>query len=46
MTETQSNLGDGAGGGRIQPVDLQESMKRSYIDYAMAVIVEIGRAHV
>ncbi|GAA3670190.1 DNA gyrase subunit A [Nocardioides ginsengisoli] len=42
MTETQSNLGEGAGGGRIQPVDLQESMKRSYIDYAMAVIV--GRA--
>ncbi len=42
MTETQSNLADGAGGGRIQPVDLQESMKRSYIDYAMAVIV--GRA--
>src|SRR5689334_10640625 len=29
-------------GGRVQPVDLQESMKRSYIDYAMAVIV--GRA--
>ncbi|MBU2695661.1 DNA gyrase subunit A [Pimelobacter sp. 30-1] len=42
MTETQSNLGDGAGGGRIEPIDLQESMKRSYIDYAMAVIV--GRA--
>lgn len=42
MTETQSNLGDGGGSGRIQPVDLQESMKRSYIDYAMAVIV--GRA--
>ncbi|MBM0123465.1 DNA gyrase subunit A [Pimelobacter simplex] len=42
MTETQSNLGDGAGGGRIEAVDLQESMKRSYIDYAMAVIV--GRA--
>ncbi len=42
MTETQSNLGDGTGGGRVQPVDLQESMKRSYIDYAMAVIV--GRA--
>ncbi len=42
MTETQSNLGDGDGGGRIEPVDLQESMKRSYIDYAMAVIV--GRA--
>jgi DNA gyrase subunit A len=42
VTETQSNLGDGGGVGRIQPVDLQESMKRSYIDYAMAVIV--GRA--
>ncbi|AIY15577.1 DNA gyrase subunit A [Pimelobacter simplex] len=42
MTETQSNLGDGDGGGRVQAVDLQESMKRSYIDYAMAVIV--GRA--
>lgn len=42
MTETQSNLGDGMGGGRVEPVDLQESMKRSYIDYAMAVIV--GRA--
>lgn len=41
MTETQSNLG-GGGGGRVEPVDLQESMKRSYIDYAMAVIV--GRA--
>ncbi|TYL55288.1 DNA gyrase subunit A [Nocardioides sp. BGMRC 2183] len=27
---------------RIRPIDLQESMKRSYIDYAMAVIV--GRA--
>ncbi|MBS44549.1 MAG: DNA gyrase subunit A [Nocardioides sp.] len=46
MTETQSNLGgdDGGpfGGGRVQDIDLQESMKRSYIDYAMAVIV--GRA--
>ncbi|KAB2813095.1 DNA gyrase subunit A [Pimelobacter simplex] len=42
MTETQSNLGDGDGGSRVQAVDLQESMKRSYIDYAMAVIV--GRA--
>jgi DNA gyrase subunit A len=42
VTETQSNLGDGTGGSRVQPVDLQESMKRSYIDYAMAVIV--GRA--
>jgi len=44
MTETPTeevNGGDG-GGSRIQPIDLQESMKRSYIDYAMAVIV--GRA--
>jgi DNA gyrase subunit A len=29
-------------GGRIEPVELQVSMQRSYIDYAMAVIV--GRA--
>lgn len=29
-------------GGRIEPVELQTSMQRSYIDYAMAVIV--GRA--
>ena len=44
MTETQSNLsggGDG-GGGRIEPIELQTSMQRAYIDYAMAVIV--GRA--
>lgn len=46
MTETTSNLGgDGGGdggGGRIEPIELQTSMQRSYIDYAMAVIV--GRA--
>jgi DNA gyrase subunit A len=36
MTETP------VGGGRIEPVDLQVEMQRSYIDYAMAVIV--GRA--
>ena len=29
-------------GGRIEPVELQTEMQRSYIDYAMAVIV--GRA--
>ena len=29
-------------GGRIEPVELQTSMQRAYIDYAMAVIV--GRA--
>ncbi|GAB3652989.1 DNA gyrase subunit A [Nocardioides korecus] len=43
MTETQSNLGgDGGPGGRIEPIELQTSMQRAYIDYAMAVIV--GRA--
>ncbi|SDS86971.1 DNA gyrase subunit A [Nocardioides scoriae] len=46
MTETQSNLGGGdggnGGGGRIEPIELQTSMQRAYIDYAMAVIV--GRA--
>ncbi|NYJ03600.1 DNA gyrase subunit A [Nocardioides thalensis] len=45
MTETTSNLGGGEGGGpggRIEPVELQTSMQRAYIDYAMAVIV--GRA--
>jgi DNA gyrase subunit A len=44
VTETQSNLGgDGTGpGGRIEPIELQTSMQRAYIDYAMAVIV--GRA--
>ena len=48
MSETTSNRGEGGDGidhgpgGRIEPVDLQVSMQRSYIDYAMAVIV--GRA--
>ncbi|ROR92934.1 DNA gyrase subunit A [Nocardioides aurantiacus] len=44
MTETTDNLGsgDGGGGGRIEPIELQTSMQRAYIDYAMAVIV--GRA--
>jgi DNA gyrase subunit A len=46
MTETPSNLGtsggDGSSGGRIEPIELQTSMQRAYIDYAMAVIV--GRA--
>lgn len=44
MTETPTNLGgDGPGpGGRIEPIELQTSMQRAYIDYAMAVIV--GRA--
>ncbi len=48
MTETTSNFGCGGDGidhgpgGRVEPIDLQVSMQRSYIDYAMAVIV--GRA--
>ncbi|WP_275693386.1 DNA gyrase subunit A [Nocardioides sp. TF02-7] len=37
MTETPTH-----GGGRIEPIELQTSMQRAYIDYAMAVIV--GRA--
>ena len=27
-------------GGRIEPVDLQVEMQRSYLDYAMSVIVQ------
>jgi DNA gyrase subunit A len=46
VTETPTNLGSGGGpegpGGRIEPIELQTSMQRAYIDYAMAVIV--GRA--
>ena len=49
MTETPTDQtggpgdGDGPGpGGRIEPIELQTSMQRAYIDYAMAVIV--GRA--
>ena len=42
MTETPTdNTGPGPGG-RIEPIELQTSMQRAYIDYAMAVIV--GRA--
>ncbi|WP_017933484.1 DNA gyrase subunit A [Nocardioides sp. Iso805N] len=39
MTETPT---EGTPGGRIEPIELQTSMQRAYIDYAMAVIV--GRA--
>ncbi|WP_435741764.1 DNA gyrase subunit A [Nocardioides sp. SYSU DS0663] len=43
MTETPTDGGAPLGpGGRIEPVELQTSMQRAYIDYAMAVIV--GRA--
>ncbi len=42
MTDT-TNPPEGPGpGGRIEPIELQTSMQRAYIDYAMAVIV--GRA--
>jgi DNA gyrase subunit A len=34
--------GDGSGGGNIQPVNIEEEMRRSYLDYSMSVI--IGRA--
>ncbi|MGN6162823.1 MAG: DNA gyrase subunit A [Marmoricola sp.] len=40
MTETPTD--NPTPGGRIEPIELQTSMQRSYIDYAMAVIV--GRA--
>ena len=45
MTDTMDPPGTttGEGGGdRIEPVDIQQEMQRSYIDYAMSVIV--GRA--
>src|SRR6188768_4015589 len=42
MTETPTEGGGPGPGGRIEPIELQTSMQRAYIDYAMAVIV--GRA--
>jgi DNA gyrase subunit A len=43
VTETPVDGGAPIGpGGRVEPVELQTSMQRAYIDYAMAVIV--GRA--
>ncbi|ANF32187.1 DNA gyrase subunit A [Leifsonia xyli] len=45
MTDEENVSGDGAGfgiHGRIDQVDLQSEMQRSYLDYAMSVI--IGRA--
>src|SRR5437879_1359007 len=41
MTDTTLPPG-GEAGDRIEPVDIQQEMQRSYIDYAMSVIV--GRA--
>ncbi len=34
--------GDGGGGSNLQPINIEEEMRRSYLDYAMSVI--IGRA--
>ncbi|HUO59358.1 MAG TPA: DNA gyrase subunit A, partial [Candidatus Acidoferrales bacterium] len=34
--------GDGGGGTNIQPINIEEEMRRSYLDYSMSVI--IGRA--
>jgi DNA gyrase subunit A len=34
--------GDGQGAGNVQPVNIEEEMRRSYLDYSMSVI--IGRA--
>ena len=39
---TELDTGASAGGDRTEPVDIQVEMQRSYIDYAMSVIV--GRA--
>jgi DNA gyrase subunit A len=41
-TPEASTGGPGGPGGRLEPVDIQVEMQRSYIDYAMSVIV--GRA--
>src|SRR3977135_2719597 len=41
MTDTTLPPGDGPTD-RVEPVDIQHEMQRSYIDYAMSVIV--GRA--
>src|SRR6476469_2096282 len=42
MTDNTIEFGQPGNNGRIEPVELQVEMQRSYIDYAMAVIV--GRA--
>jgi DNA gyrase subunit A len=42
MTDTTLPPGDDGTTDRIEPVDIQQEMQRSYIDYAMSVIV--GRA--
>jgi DNA gyrase subunit A len=42
VTELDTDGAAGGGGDRTEPVDIQVEMQRSYIDYAMSVIV--GRA--
>jgi DNA gyrase subunit A len=42
VTELDTGAPGGGGGDRTEPVDIQVEMQRSYIDYAMSVIV--GRA--
>ena len=42
MTDTLDPALPASGGDRTEPVDIQQEMQRSYIDYAMSVIV--GRA--
>ena len=39
MTDTTDLTPDVPAGGRIEPVDLQTEMSRSYLDYSMSVIV-------
>jgi DNA gyrase subunit A len=42
VTDNTIEYGQPGNNGRIEPVELQVEMQRSYIDYAMTVIV--GRA--
>ena len=42
MTDVEAGIPGGGGHDRTEPVDIQVEMQRSYIDYAMSVIV--GRA--
>ena len=42
MTDNTIEFGEPGNNGRIEPIELQVEMQRSYIDYAMTVIV--GRA--
>ncbi|HSH23811.1 MAG TPA: DNA gyrase subunit A [Acidimicrobiales bacterium] len=40
MTDTLIGAGDGDGFGGIEPIEIQEEMERSFLDYAMSVIVQ------